>query len=1011
VSAKAGHNCEERRELRSRARFLGEVEMELAPGTRLGGYVITGVLGRGGMGVVYQAVDERLGRPVAIKLIAAQQLEDPRSSGRFKREATAVAAISHANVARVYDLGTAPGGHFIVLELLTGGTLKERVKRGGRLPWREVAELGARVAEGLAAIHGAGLVHRDLKPENVLLDPSGVPKITDFGLVRRTTAGASVMTKTGEMLGTLEYMSPEQADTGRVDERADLYSFGATLYYLLAGRPPFEGQGYALIAKHLREVPRPIRAEVPEVPASLERLVLGLLEKDPAKRPGPAAAVARQLAAITGEDKEPSKGGRRVPWVFLAIVGAFVAGGAVALLAWPREKPPEPPVTKPEPPRPDPPKPVAKEPFLDNFKGFRKNGALELVSTFGGYEWKHPGEVWDVALSADGQCALTADERGLLHLWEIPSGRELWCRDGLRGAFSKVAISPDGKFALTCDGGEGDGGNPNDHAVHRDSALRLWDLARGECLAEEPHAHSNWTGRVAFSPNGELALTTSAREYTVKIWKIQGGKISGPTTLEGHTAPVKGAVFFPDGRRVLSGSEDGTVGIWDLETTKRIDTIKTGDVVDAVDVSDDGHWAISAGRPTERDVYSVTLWSLDERREVKRVPTGDSWVTSVVFLPGTHSRALFTTHTPQDLVGLLDLEAGRVTQKMLHTHAVYRVVPTPDGMHALSAAGDTRLGYWDLERRALLHPDDGPFNAGLALAIRDRRLASGGRDMRARAWDVDAPVQPGEAPPRVFPVLELSAQWWVNAVAISPDGNEVFGGDNAGFLSRWNARTGEQLSQARTWTGSKPKPCTCAAYDPDGKVVFAGLETGEVVRFDRERPADVVALPGRHGDRVRALGFFGGQGDFVSVGADGSVFRWRFEPMRGDARNVDSRRFAAKVAAASIGRDGRVLAGLEGGRVVVMDLTKNGEVVDLARAQENASCVALNPASDLALVGEEKGRLRLLGLASRGVVADLDLTTAADWANAAVFSDDGGSLFVNTNRGVILRFKVSASPR
>src|SRR5262249_45728887 len=152
---------------------------ELAPGTHLGNYRITGVLGRGGMGVVYQAVDAQ-GRSVAIKLIGRQFLEDRRSSGRFRREGKAASSISHPNVAKIHEVGAAESGEFIVLELLQGGTIKEVVKRRGKLPWREVAEIGAQVAEGLEAIHGADLVHRDLKPENILLDASGRPKITDF---------------------------------------------------------------------------------------------------------------------------------------------------------------------------------------------------------------------------------------------------------------------------------------------------------------------------------------------------------------------------------------------------------------------------------------------------------------------------------------------------------------------------------------------------------------------------------------------------------------------------------------------------------------------------------------------------------------------------------------------------------------------------------------------------------------------------------------------------------------
>ncbi|HZU99911.1 MAG TPA: serine/threonine-protein kinase, partial [Planctomycetota bacterium] len=206
---------------------------DLGPGRRIGRFVVERKLGQGGMGAVFLVADER-GARLALKLIAG---EDEDWTRRFEREARAALAIHHEHVARVLPLERHEGLLMLPMELLEGGTLKDVVKARGPLPWREAATLGAAIARGLAAIHAGGFVHRDLKPANVLLDGAGRPKITDFGLVKRASGvsvAPGVLTRTGEILGTFEYLAPELAEGSKVDARADLYSLGATLYELLS---------------------------------------------------------------------------------------------------------------------------------------------------------------------------------------------------------------------------------------------------------------------------------------------------------------------------------------------------------------------------------------------------------------------------------------------------------------------------------------------------------------------------------------------------------------------------------------------------------------------------------------------------------------------------------------------------------------------------------------------------------------------------------------------------------
>lgn len=303
----------------------------LPAGARLGEHVVVARLGQGGMGVVYHARDERLGRDVAIKVPSLALLQDATARARFEREVRASAVVSHPNVVTVFGVADAGGWPYLVLELLRGGSLRERLRTGGPLPWREACMLAREVALGLEAIHAAGLVHRDLKPENVLFDAHGRPKVADLGLVRGGE-GARDLTSTGQLLGTRAYMAPEQIDQARgVGASADLYSLGCVLHELIAGAPPFPGSGFDVISKHLSATPPRLK----DVPAAVAALVLSLLAKAPEDRPGSARAV---IEALDGVLTPPSASATPRSVIAGAAVGlAVVVVGAVGALVASRE--------------------------------------------------------------------------------------------------------------------------------------------------------------------------------------------------------------------------------------------------------------------------------------------------------------------------------------------------------------------------------------------------------------------------------------------------------------------------------------------------------------------------------------------------------------------------------------------------------------------------------------------------------------------------------------------------
>src|SRR6184192_1726517 len=234
------------------------------------------------MANVYLAEDQELGRRVAIKLLDERHAQDEQFVERFRREAESAAGLSHPNVVSIYDRGEAEGTYYIVMEYLEGKTLKELLTSRGPTPVRVAIDYTRQILSALEFAHKNGIVHRDIKPHNVVVAPDGRLKVTDFGIAR---SGASQMTEAGSIIGTAQYLSPEQARGSPVDQRSDLYSVGVVLYEMLTGQVPFTGDTPLEIAmKHLSEVPKPPSELRPEVPHDLDLVVLRALAKDPADR-------------------------------------------------------------------------------------------------------------------------------------------------------------------------------------------------------------------------------------------------------------------------------------------------------------------------------------------------------------------------------------------------------------------------------------------------------------------------------------------------------------------------------------------------------------------------------------------------------------------------------------------------------------------------------------------------------------------------------------------------------
>jgi hypothetical protein len=280
---------------------------------RLGSYRILKVLGTGGMGVVYQAEDPQLKRPVALKAMLPALGASASARARFLREAQAAAAIEHDNIVHIYQVGEDRGVPFLAMQFLQGEPLEHRLKRERRLPLADVLRIGRETAEGLAAAHQRGLIHRDIKPANLWLEGTKERvKILDFGLAR-VLADQTRLTQSGAIVGTPAYMAPEQAGGRPVDHRCDLFSLGCVLYQMCTGERPFKGSDtLAIISALALENPTPPRDLRREIPSVLSDLVMQLLAKDPQERPATAHEVVTALQNLESDTLEvPSPAGRR----------------------------------------------------------------------------------------------------------------------------------------------------------------------------------------------------------------------------------------------------------------------------------------------------------------------------------------------------------------------------------------------------------------------------------------------------------------------------------------------------------------------------------------------------------------------------------------------------------------------------------------------------------------------------------------------------------------------------
>lgn len=594
---------------------------------RLERFAILGVIGRGGMGIVFRGFDTYLQRDVAVKVLDPKLANIDVARQRFCRESRTAAQINHENVVAVHHVAHEESTDlpYLVMQLIDGEALDQRLARG-QLSFKDIVAIGAQVAAGLAAAHEKGLIHRDVKPANVLLERgTNRVKLTDFGLAR--AAEDVRLTGTGLVAGTPLYMAPEQARGEEVDVRSDLFSLGVLLYELCTGRTPFEAKTPLAILKRLTDEPHaPIRELNPDIPPWLAGIIDRLLAKSPADRFQTAREVADlldfQWSAIKASSDViptcPGKRSYRVRQLLMILAGLAVGAlvTAAVLLSSGRlnrtdtaAEPSTPPITVL---RGDSGTiwGVAFSPGDRTLAMAMEEGKIKIwdleshsvKATLTG----HRGMVWTAMFNADGSRLVTAGDDNSARIWDLATGKTEKILE-TTAAVRAALFDRDGKLVITGD---------------RQGNIRVWDVATGEPLRSWQHPGAVFS--LALSPDGK-SVASAGTDRIVRIWDAHTGQERLP--LSGHSGPLYCVAFRSDGKVLASAGWDRTIRLWDSGSGELVRVLEGhGKDIWAVDFAPDGKTIASAGQDGV-----VRVWDAETGQLLAGLRGHDGTVHSIAF--------------------------------------------------------------------------------------------------------------------------------------------------------------------------------------------------------------------------------------------------------------------------------------------------------------------------------------------------------------------------------------------